>query len=598
MANGCPNRDEALHSTQPPTQRRVAKAHNPQQKRVRFTDETKKSGPAPSATALRHPAGGSGTSAPFRREIPLASFDLLIENARLFCPLGLPPEHDAIGVRAGRIVATGRGELLRDGAGARTRRLDVGGRRVTPGLHDAHLHLTDGGLSLLQLDARTDDLETLLARVRERARTLPPGAWIVGRGWDEGRLRQRRAPTLDELDHAGDGHPVLLRRVCGHMAVANRQALQRAGFDTASPDPPGGRIGRTAQGELDGRLFETAVDRVLERVPPPGRDERLLGLRLALAEARRHGLTSVEDERGDPALYAALAERGELTARVRIWHPIDAPLEELVAWRESFPDDPRIRPGLLKGYLDGSLGARTAWFHEPYADAPESCGMPVLDPERLARLLPERHAAGFQVGLHAIGDRAVRLALEQFAALPVPSPPPRHRLEHAQHVRLEDLRLVQRGRTVASMQPSHLGTDVAIVERRLGRGRLAGAYAWRSWLEAGAIVCFGSDFPIEPMDPRTSLHAACTRRPRTGGAPLPPEREAVTPAQAFTAFTLGSARAAHREHELGSLQPGRWADLVVWEDDPFETPAERWLTLRIHAVRLAGEPVGPNRCTS
>jgi predicted amidohydrolase YtcJ len=519
--------------------------------------------------------------------------DLVIMNANLFQPgLGLQ-RGVAVLVRGGRVVAVCAEAPSGGSHGPATRVVNARGRLVTPGLHDAHLHFTDGGISLLRVDCRASSVAELLGRVRARAGTLGPDAWVVGRGWDERSLAEGRPPRMDELDDAAGGRPVLLRRVCGHAAVANGRALALAGLAPPAVDPPGGRVGRTSDGTPDGALFETAVDRAMAAVPAPTDAERLEGLRLCLAQARRLGLTSVEDERGDPALYLQLAREGALTCRVRIWHRITTPLEELVAWREAFPADDRLRPGLLKGYLDGSLGARTAWFHEPYADDPSTCGMPVLTAEELAALAPERDRAGFQIGLHAIGDRAVRVALEQFAALRTAggNPDARHRIEHAQHVRPEDMPRFAQAGAVASMQPSHLSSDAGMVTPRLGSERLAGAYAWRSLLASGAIVAFGSDFPIEPMDPRTSLHAAVTRRPRTGGAALPPAGEAVDMATALTAFTLGSARAAHREHELGTCEPGRLADLVVWGEDLFAMEPDRILQAPVDLTILGGEVV-------
>ncbi|GIW73060.1 MAG: amidohydrolase [Planctomycetota bacterium] len=528
--------------------------------------------------------------------------ELLLLEATLFCPLGGGPRPGAVAVRQGRIAAVGpSAALARELRGPGTRVVDCRGRLLTPGLYDAHLHLTEGGLSLLGVDCRVGGEQQLLERVRARAAALPPGSWITGRGWDERRLAEGRWPCTAALDAAAPGHPVVLRRVCGHVAVANRAALAAAGLlGPGAPDPPGGRLGRGPDGLPDGRLYETAIERVLAAAPPPSDAERLAGLRLCLEQARRLGLTSVEDERGEPELYLRLAAEGTLSCRVRIWNRLATPLEQLLEWRERFPREPRLRAGLLKGYLDGSLGARTAWFFEPYADAPASTGMPVLPREQLLPLAVAADRAGFQIGLHAIGDRAVATALDAYEAVQRASGRrgARHRVEHAQHVRPEDLPRFAALGVVASMQPSHLAGDYGMVRARLGERRLAGAYAWRSLVQSGAIVAFGSDFPIEPMDPRTSLHAALTRRPRPGAggeidpaAPLPPAAEAVDLATALRCFTLEAARAAFLEREQGALLPGQHADLVLWGEDLFRLPADALLEVPVDMTILGGRIV-------
>jgi predicted amidohydrolase YtcJ len=522
--------------------------------------------------------------------------DILLVNGKYFSPENGSPRRGGLAVAGERIVARGPDRALAELRGPATQVIDLGGRLVTPGFNDAHIHFSEGGLSLLEVDCRgARSAEELAERAAARAAERGPGAWVTGRGWDHHLFPGGRLPDRRALDRACPQNPALLRRVCGHAALANAAALAAAGIGRETRDPPGGRIGRDAHGEPDGLLFETAIELVRAKQPPPGPGEREEGLRRVLARAREVGLTSIQDEKGWLETYRALEARGELTVRASVWNRLTAPLDELRAWRDGFdPFSASVRPGLLKGYLDGSLGARTALFFEPYADDPTTCGMAVMDAETARSLVVAADAEGFQVGLHAIGDRAVALALDCFEAAREKNGArdARHRVEHAQNVRPADVERFARLEAVASMQPSHCAADSGFAAARLGGGRLAEAYPWRALLAAGARVAFGSDFPIESLDPRKGLYAALTRLGWEGaGEPLGGAAARLGMAEAIDLFTRGAAHAEFREEEKGTLEPGMLADLVVFGADLFAIAPREVLEAPIDLTMVGGRVV-------
>lgn len=531
--------------------------------------------------------------------------DLILLNGKYFSPENGYPQRGGVAVAGERIIARGPDRVVSDLRGASTRVVDLAGRLLVPGLNDAHIHLSEGGLSLLEVECRTArSVEDLAARAAARAAARGPGAWVTGRGWDQhlfpGGMWPKRAP----LDRACPANPVLLRRIDGHGALANGVALAAAGLHRGTADPPGGRIGRDERGEPDGLLFENAVDLVREKIPPPDASERKAGLRLALARARETGLTSVQDEKGWLDTYGELERAGELTARARVWGRLASSPAEVAAWRASFdPFSLFVRPGLLKGYLDGSLGSRTALFFEPYADDPSTRGVAVMEPEAAMQLVLQADAAGLQVGLHAIGDRAVSIALDCFAAARDRNGArdARHRVEHAQNVRRADLGRFAALEVVASMQPSHCAGDMGFARARLGEARIAGAYPWRSLLHAGAAVAFGSDFPIESIDPRTGLYAAVTRlgwdgqgSPHGGEVSTDPfgsADERLTIGEALDLFTRGAAYAEHEEAEKGTLERGKLADMVVFGADLFAIAPREILDAPVDMTIVGGRVV-------
>jgi predicted amidohydrolase YtcJ len=518
--------------------------------------------------------------------------DLVVWGGRIYTA-GTPRFAEALAVRGERIVAVGSRAEVAPLVGPATRVVDLRGRLALPGFHDAHSHFLGGALTRDQLDLLEvtcdDDLARLVAaRIAERG----PEEWVLGRGWDADRFPGGAWPSRDALDRVSPSTPVLLRRRDGHAALANTCALTLAGLSADTPDPPGGRLLRDAAGQLSGILLEDpALDLVADRVPRPPLAAQKEAVARLVPEALALGITSIQDDpsfddRLQPGeLYAQLYAEGRLGLRVTIWRRLGRPLAELreeeAALRSSGASAHHVRYGQLKGYLDGSLGSRTALLFDAYSDDPEAgAGVPVTEPETIEARLAEAHAAGYQVGLHAIGDRAVALALDAFQSLAPGDDPAlldalraaRHRIEHAQMFRPEDVPRAARLGAVASAQPIHLASDMRVAPARLGALRCETAYPWRAVLDAGARLAAGTDFPVEPLAPMPGVAAAVTRRsPRPADADLPafhPE-QGVSLDEVLRAYTHGSAWAAHQDHELGELAPGRLADLAVVSPDPF-----------------------------
>ncbi|HEX8188967.1 MAG TPA: amidohydrolase [Pyrinomonadaceae bacterium] len=511
---------------------------------------------------------------------------------------------EAVAVEGNRIVAVGTSREI--GAaynGART--IDLRGRLVTPGFNDAHIHFLGGGLSLLRVNlvgART--LAEAKARVAARVRELPAGAWVTGRGWDH-TLWGGAWPTKKDLDEVAPDNPVILQRVDGHVSWANTLALRKGNVTRETRAPQGGEILHDAAGEPTGILKETAGGLVMGVVPQPSRAEQMEALERALAEARRYGLTSVQanDVPSFDAtpLYRELLREGKLTVRVAEWQQFERTVEELKRERaefESHKDDPlRLRLTALKGYVDGTLGSRTAAMLAPFADDPHNSGIPRMPPEQLTRMIVERDAAGFQIALHCIGDRANRMALDGFAAakkanprdpgvyLPAPASwsreqvaaanreveeyrSRRHRVEHAQVVSPLDFARFRDLGVIASMQPSHAISDKRWAQERLGEYRVLGAYSWHTFMAHGVRVPFGTDWPVEPINPYLGLYAAVTRQSTEGdpaGGWWPEERLSVE--DAIRGYTAEGAYASFEEREKGRVTAGMLADLVVHSRD-------------------------------
>ena len=514
----------------------------------------------------------------------------------------------ALAVRGERIV--GLGDVAEASIGDRTRVVDLRGRLVTPGMNDAHCHLGPGGLSLLEVDLRgAASLGEVERRVRAGAQSAAPGEWVVGRGWDQTRLPSSELgpggwPTREPLDRASPDHPVYLRRVDGHTGWASTSALRAAGVAAATPDPPGGEIVRDARGEPTGILKETATALVARRVPAPTPDKRRKGILAALELAARTGVTSVQTDAppSDFEIYEALLREGRLTARVYGWVELTMDnVRDLSTRGAQAPfGDAWLRRGLLKEYADGTLGSRTAWMLEPYADDPGTRGILRLSPQQLDAVVNAAAEAGLQIAVHAIGDGANRMVLDSFErAQARTGRRGRHRIEHAQVLDAADIPRFARLGVVASMQPTHATSDLRWAEARIGHGRAEeGAYAWRKLLDAGARIAFGTDFAVEPLAPVEGLYSAVTRRSREvpfgpPGGWLPSQKLAM--AEAIRLYTAGSAYAEMQERDKGTLEPGKLADLVVWDTDLIDAPPEQVLRARPDLTIVGGRAVYETR---
>ncbi len=504
----------------------------------------------------------------------------------------------SLAIRGGRIVYLGPDSGIGPFLGPRTEVVELGGRAVTPGLIDAHSHLSGYALDLAHVDLRgAATFEEAVERVRAAAAKTPPGEWVRGRGWDQNRWPGKQLPTHEALSRAVPDRPVYLERVDGHAALLNARAMALLGITRATVDPSGGRYLRDAGGLPTGVVVDRAKGAVEAHLPPPSAAQFLPLLRQAAKNCAAVGLTTVTDmgiERGQLAVYDAAAAGGGLDVRVSLFLSDEEAL--LADW---FARGVRLDPGArmqirgVKLYADGALGSRGAALVEPYRDDPGNMGLLVTPGDHMAEVAGRARAAGFQVAVHGIGDRGNLVALDALErALGGPHPELRWRLEHAQVLRLQDIERLARLGVIASMQPTHATSDMGWAEDRIGPVRVAGAYAWRKVLAAGGRLALGSDFPVESIDPRLGLYAAVTRQDLAGlpaGGWHPEER--LTRAEALRGFTLDAAYALFWEKEIGSLEVGKRADLVVYAGDPMQVPDAELATVPIDLTFVDGRAV-------
>ena len=494
---------------------------------------------------------------------------------------------------AGRVVAIGDEA---DIAGVDdVRRIDGRGRSMLPGLIDAHAHLLNLGHGARQVDlAGAASLEEALRRVTEFAAAHPEAQWLLGRGWNQELWPGRAFPRASDIDGVLDDRPVLLTRVDGHAVWANSSAMAIAGIGPSTPAPAGGEILRLPGGAPSGVFVDAAIDLLERHVPPATPAEDEAALLLALDEAASVGLTSVHDAGVSVpqlGIYRRLADEGRLKLRIYAMLSGREALREIAA--PVTHGDGRLIVRSVKLYADGALGSRGAALREPYSDAPHTRGLLFEDDASLRRAIAAINGRGFQASVHAIGDAANRQALDAFAAVQGGRPSPlRNRIEHAQVVAIADIRRFRSLGVVASMQFTHATSDMNMAEARIGAERIGGAYAWRSFLDHGAVLAAGSDFPVEDPNPFYGLHAAVTRSDRAGGPAggwYP--GQALSLDEALRAFTLDAAWAAGQERELGSLEPGKWADFVLLDRDPFEIPAATLWQVAVEETWVGGERV-------
>jgi predicted amidohydrolase YtcJ len=511
----------------------------------------------------------------------------------------------AIAMRDGIITATGTDQDLLKTKGSKTQLVDLGGSFAMPGINDAHTHLADAGRLQLSVDLTgSKSLQEMLDRVERAANIAPAGKWLQGGGWDHTLWPQKILPTRQELDAVTHGHPAIFERVDGHIAIANTAGLAAAGITRTTPDPNGGKFDHDDAGELTGIVREDpAMEMVFKVIPPPTPAERKRALSLAMADASIHGVTSVQDfsEWDDFLAMEQLEREDHLPVRVSEWLAFLDPVETLKEHRAHHPaDDRMLHTGMLKGFMDGSLGSRTAALNAPYSDDPGNSGIPRYDQAKLDAMTKERAAAGFQMGFHAIGDRAVEMALHAFRAASGPEgdcgseiagtcPLMRPRIEHSQVLDAPDFARYKSLGVIASMQPSHLLTDMAWAQQRLGHDRARYSYAWKSFLDHGVPLAFGTDYPVEPITPFRGIYAAVTRENESGTQSYFPE-EKLTIAQALYAYTQGSAYAEFSEAYKGTLAPGMVADFVVLDRDLTTIPAHQILGTKVLRTVVAGHP--------
>lgn len=473
--------------------------------------------------------------------------------------------------------------------------VDVGGKTLLPGLIDAHGHVMSLGELALRVDLNnTASLAAAQAAIKAYKSS---GPWILGGGWNQERWSLGRFPAAAELDSVTGSKPAYLERVDGHAAWVNTRALQLAGITAATKDPAGGRIERDASGAPTGVLVDGAMELVRAKIPPATKAQADKALATALGIMASVGLTSVHDAGIDPdtwARYRRFASAGKLTTRIYAMAYGPENRDKIapngpIKWDSA----DRLAMMSMKLQADGALGSRGAWMRAPYSDAPGNRGLPFYEEGAFRRMILESSAKGFQTNVHAIGDAANGATIGAFAAVPdAQRKALRHRDEHAQIVSTDDLIRFARLGIIVSFQPTHATSDKGMAEARIGEARLAGGYAWQTILKSGARIAAGSDFPVEPPNPFYGLHAAVTRQDRSGQPPggWRPS-EALTLPQAFAAFTTGAAYAAHAEDRMGALTPGKWADFIVVDRDPFAiAPGDLW-KVEVQETFVAGKPV-------
>ena len=429
-------------------------------------------------------------------------------------PIGASKRAEAIAVRGDRILAVGTRAEIAKLKGPETKVVDLEAHFVMPGFNDAHMHLTSAGLEKMNVNmVGVKSLEEFRERLRAKAEVATPGEWLVGEGWDETLWPVKAVPTRWDLDEASYDHPVYLGRVDGHIGVANTLAVKLAIINLATKDPEGGKIDRAEDGTPTGILREKACDLVLSVIPKPTREKRRQAIESALADLASHGITSAQDFSSwdDFQIYEEIEADGKLTARISEWLPFDDSIAELNRKRDSHPaSDNMLHTGMLKGFMDGSLGSKTAALVAPYSDDPGNSGIPQYAPDKLNAMTRERLLAGYQIGFHAIGDKGVQMALDAFAGAEKAAKEAkvkavdggadyRLRIEHAQVTTPQQILRFKELNVIASMQPNHLLTDMNWAEARLGLKRAESSYAWAEFLRRGVVLAFGTDYPVEQI---------------------------------------------------------------------------------------------------
>ncbi len=520
-----------------------------------------------------------------------------------------PGKVTALAIANGKILAAGTDAAALKLKGSKTRVIDLHGAFAMPGFNDAHTHIGEAGRQRLSVNlVGVRSLAEMQQRIRTYVAKAKPGAWIQGGGWDQTLWADNTLPSRTDLDAVTGNHPAIFRRVDGHMAVANSAALAAANISASTPDPTGAKIDRDPSGNPTGILREPAAyTLVLSKIPPPTLEERRQALTVAIADVVSNGVTTVQDN-SDWEDFLALEElehTNKLPIRVAEWMDFNQPVEVLKQRRASHPaDDLRLHLTQLKGFMDGSLGSRTAALDEPYSDDPGNSGLPRYDQDKLNQMAAERAMAGFQLGFHAIGDRANAMALnafgvaDQVANLPSSpessTPPPpgalRFRVEHAQVLLPADFDRFEKEGVIASMQPSHLLTDMKWASDRLGPERVKYGYAWKSFLDHNVVLAFGTDYPVEFINPFRGLYSAVTRQNEAGTQTFQPQ-EKISLNEAIYAYTQASAFGEFREKVKGRLEPDYLADIVVLDRDITTATPQQLLHTKVLRTIVNGETV-------
>lgn len=509
------------------------------------------------------------------------------------------PKAEAIAIAGGSIVAVGSTADVSKLSSKATRVVDLQKAPVVPGFIDNHVHFITGGLALGQVDLRDATSRAEFSRrIAQTAARLPKGSWIKDGNWDHeswgGEL-----PTRDWIDRDTPETPVFVNRLDGHMALANSLVLKLAGIDEKTPDPAGGTIVRDAAGRPTGVLKDTAMLLVTKVIPPVSDRELEQALERAMEHAAARGVTQVHDMGGVEdfrvlEMYRRVRAQDKLSLRIYSFVPLAESQQAAAFKQRNGSGDAWLRWGGVKGFVDGSLGSTTAWFHRPYDDAPTTSGLTMLPPEQLRSQIVAADQAGLHVTVHAIGDRANDWLLDAYAKIEQAGPKRdwRFRIEHAQHLTPGAIEQLGRLGVVASMQPYHAIDDGRWAQKRIGAERLKGMYPFRSLIDSGAHLTFGSDWPVAPLEPLAGIYAAVTRRTLDGANPNGWQpQEKITVAEALRSYTAENAWAGFQEGRVGVLKQGALADFVVLSRDLFTTPPEQITDIEVVRTVVGGRDV-------
>jgi predicted amidohydrolase YtcJ len=527
--------------------------------------------------------------------------NLIVTHANIYTVDHQHPNAEAVAVIGDRIVAVGSKAEIDAWRGPRTRMIDAHGKLLLPGFNDAHVHFTDGGAALaeVQLNDATSP-EEFKRRIAAQVAKTAKGEWVLGGDWDETKWSRPQLPSAGLIDDVSRNVPVFVSRYDGHQGLANSAAMKLAGISGKTVNVPGGVIVRDASGNPTGIFKDAAEELIYKAIPPLSRELRLAAAKRALAYAASVGVTSVQHmnpEFTDVAVYSELLENGQLTTRIYC-----APLE--TEWADQAKVGLRrawgsssLRLGAVKGFADGSIGSRTAALFEPFSDEPNNRGILSAEmhpPEAMRERLMKADAAGLQLRVHAIGDRAISMILDIYAAIEKSNGyhDQRMTIEHAQHMAPKDFERFAQLHVIASMQPYHAIDDGRWVEARIGHERARESYAWRSFLDHGVTLAFGTDWDVAPLNPMLGLYAAVTRATLDGKNPdgWIPEQKITLP-EAIEAYTMGSAFAEFQEKEKGSITPGKLADMVMLSDNIFDMKPEAIRNVKVETTIVGGRIV-------
>ena len=532
--------------------------------------------------------------------------DLLLTNGHIYTVDNARPEVSALAVRAGRILFVGSDAEARALARPSTTVIDLHGATVVPGITDAHAHLLGLGTTLQRVNlAGSSSYDEVIARVQAWAKNVPPGQWILGRGWDQNRWPTKEFPTHDALSRAFPNNPVVLTRIDGHALLANARAIQLARVTASTPDPAGGRIIRTASGAPSGVFVDNAQSLISRAIPASTRADKRRAILGAVAEANRWGLTGVHDPGEDAetiGIFEELAQAGNYNLRNYVMLSDPGEPGSAAAQRNPYIQrgpqnslyDGHLWIRAIKLYADGALGSRGAALLAPYSDEPTNSGLLVSRPEHIRAWADWALRHGFQINVHAIGDRGNRIVLDAFdsALKRFPKADHRFRIEHAQVLSPQDIPRFAKLGVIPSMQATHQTSDMRWAQDRVGPQRIRGAYAWRSLLNTGVIIPNGTDFPVEEVNPLLTFHAAVTRQDPTNwpaGGWYPEQK--MTREEALQSMTIWPAYAGFQESMLGSLTPGKYADFVVLDKDIMHVPDTEILSTRVISTWIGGKRV-------